>query len=97
MNEGNSNARHVTVDKLNQDEVAQLAYDADITPEEVRTFEGAVAEKMIRCGFTRVEKVDLYLKVKRAVREFQKEMAVQAAVAAFKKTTAPAKAEPGTS
>ena len=73
------------IDTLSTDEVAQLAYNADVTPEEVRSFEEAVKDKMIRCGFTRIERTELYLKVQRAVRDFQKEMAVQSAVKAFER------------
>jgi hypothetical protein len=83
--------RPAIVDSLTQDEVAQLAYDADVQPEEVRQFETAVKDKMLRCGFSRIERTELYLKVKRAVREFQKEMAIQAAVAAYKRSVTPPK------
>lgn len=81
-------SRHVTVDTLMQNEVAQLAYDADVTPDEVRSFEKVVAEKMLRCGFTRVERTELYLKVKGAIREFQKQLAIKAAVEAFERSNA---------
>jgi hypothetical protein len=81
--------RRVTIDTLTQDEVAQLAYAADVEPAEVRAFEEAVKEKMLRCGFSRIERTELYLKVQRAVRDFQKEMAVRAAVDAFKRSQAP--------
>lgn len=83
------NQRPSSIDTLTQDEVAQLAYAADVTPDEVRAFEAAVKDKMIRCGFSRIERTELYLKVQRAVRDFQKEMAVQAAVAAFQRSQAP--------
>lgn len=78
--------RPSSIDTLSQDEVAQLAYNADVTPEEVRSFETAVKDKMIACGFTRIDKAELYLKVQRAVRDFQKEMAVQSAVKAFERS-----------
>lgn len=79
----------VIIDTLTQDEVAQLAYAAECTPDEVRAFEVAVRDKMLACGFSRVERTELYLKVQRAVRDFQKAMAVEAAVAAFKRSQAP--------
>ncbi len=82
-------ARPSNIDSLNQDEVAQIAYAADVAPEEVRLFETAVKAKMIKCGFTRIEKVDLYLKTQQAVRAYQKEMAVKAAVDAFMRSQAP--------
>jgi hypothetical protein len=75
----------VTVEKLTRRDRAALGYEVDLTHEEVSEFETAVTSKMIRVGYEKVTRPELYLKVREALAAYKKEQAVRAAVGAFHK------------
>jgi len=70
---------------------AALGYEVDLNHEEVAEFESAVTMKMIRVGYEKITRPELYLKVREALAAYKKEQAVRAALTAFHKVnpTAP--------
>jgi hypothetical protein len=73
----------VRVEKLTRKDRAMLGYEVDLTHEEVAQFEEAVTAKMVRVGYERITRPELFLKVQEALAAFKKEQAVRAAVGAF--------------